>query len=194
MPHWLVAAFARYGYAVVVVGVFLENVGIPVPGETVVLAAGFFARRHVLRLAIVIPCAIVAAIAGDNFGYWIGKRRGRAFAERYGRWIGINRKRLDHAETYFRKNGPKAIFFARFISGIRVVAAIFAGVSGIAWPRFFAYNAAGAVAWGTTIASLGYFFGNSWPLLERWVGRTGLILLLLAVIAVVAVKFIRRHK
>src|SRR5512142_407163 len=95
MPAWLVAALTRYGYVAVFVGVFLENLGIPVPGETVLLAAGFFSREHMLRLSIVIPCAMVAAICGDNFGYLIGRHGGKAFVERYGRYIGLTPKRID---------------------------------------------------------------------------------------------------
>src|SRR6266849_11187346 len=143
MPAWVVHLFIRYGYVALFVGVFLENVGIPVPGETVLLAACFMAKQHALRLAVVIPCAIVAAILGDNLGYLIGRRGGRSFAQRYGRYVGLTPKRLDAVDAYFREHGPKTIFFARFISGIRVVAAVFAGISCIPWPRFLIYNAAG---------------------------------------------------
>ncbi len=122
MPHWILTLFGRYGYAVLFVGVFLENLGIPVPGETVLLAAGFFAKQGTLRLSIVIPCAIVAAIFGDNFGYWIGRRGGRKFIERYGKYIGLSAKRLTGVEAYFRKHGPHTIFTARFISGLRAAA------------------------------------------------------------------------
>lgn len=174
MPLWLVSLFGRFGYVALFAGVFLENVGIPVPGETVLLAAGFLAKTDVLRLGIVIPCAIVAAILGDNLGYWIGRRGGRSFAERYGKYIALTPSRLDAVDAYFHKHGPRTIFFARFVSGIRVVAAIFAGMSRIPWPTFLLYNATGAVVWGTVIAVVGYLFGQSWHLLERLVGGAGL--------------------
>lgn len=174
MPAWLISLFGRFGYVALFAGVFLENAGIPVPGETVLLAAGFLSKTHVLRLGIVIPCAIIAAILGDNLGYFIGRRGGRAFAERYGKYIALTPSRLDAVDAYFRKHGPRTIFFARFVSGIRVVAAIFAGMSRIPWPTFLLYNATGAVVWGTVIAMVGYIFGQSWHLLERWVGGAGL--------------------
>lgn len=193
MPHWLVSLFGRFGYAALFAGIFLENLGVPVPGETVLLAAGFFAKQHVLRLSIVIPIAIVAAILGDNFGYWIGRRGGRRFVERRGKYIGLSAARLSAVEAYFDRHGAKTVFFARFISGIRVVAAIGAGVSKLPWTKFVVYNAAGAVAWGTAMGLLGYAFGQSWPLLERWVGRFGIVAVGLIAIAVL-LAILRRYR
>src|SRR5438105_6896135 len=170
MPAWVLTLFSRYGYAALFVGVFLENLGIPVPGETVLLAAGFFAKQGTLRLSIVIPCAIVAAIFGDNFGYWIGRRGGRKFIERRGKYIGLSAKRLSGAEKYFRQHGPRTIFVARFISGLRVVAALAAGVTHVRWPTFHLYNAAGAIVGGTARAVLVFLFGQRWCLVEHgWV-------------------------
>jgi membrane protein DedA with SNARE-associated domain len=184
MPHWVLTLFGRYGYGALFVGVFLENLGIPVPGETVLLAAGFFAKQGTLRLSIVIPCAIVAAILGDNFGYWIGRRSGRRFIERYGKYIGLSAKRFSAVEAHFRKRGPHTIFTARFISGLRVVAALAAGATHVPWLTFLLYNAAGAVAWATTMGFLGFLFGQSWSLLEHCVGRAGLVLVGLVVAAI----------
>jgi membrane protein DedA with SNARE-associated domain len=194
MPQWITSLFAQYGYAVIVVGVFLENVGIPVPGETVLLAAGFFAKQRVMRLSVVIPCAIVAAVLGDNLGYWIGSRGGRTFIERRGRYFGLSAKRVASAEANFREHGPRAIVFARFIPGIRVVAALAAGVSRVEWLVFFMYNLVGAVAWATTIASLGYLFGHSWPMLERSVGGAGVVLFVLVVVAAIVFTVMRRRE
>lgn len=194
MPHWIIDLFARYGYVALFVGVFLENLGIPIPGETVLLAAGFFAKQGTLRLTIVIPCAIIAAISGDNFGYWIGRRGGRKFVERFGRYVGLSARRLSKVETYFRDHGPRTIFIARFVSGLRVVAALAAGVSRVPWPTFLAYNAAGAIAWGTTIAFLGFLFGQSWSLLEHWVGSAGLVIVGLIAAAALFVVLRRHHQ
>lgn len=185
MPAWLASALTHYGYLAVFVGVFLENLGVPVPGETVLLAASFFSREHLLRIWIVVPCAIIAAICGDNFGYWIGRHAGKRVVERYGRFVGLTPARLERVESSFRRHGPRTIFFARFVSGLRVVAAIFAGVSAIRWPVFVVFNAAGAIVWASAVGALGWAFGQSWPLLERWVGRTGLIVLTAVVVAAV---------
>ena len=193
MPLWLIHLFSRFGYGALFVGVFLENLGIPVPGETVLLAAGFFANQGTLRLSIVIPVAIVAAIFGDNLGYWIGRRGGRRLVERRGKYIGLTPNRLASAENYFRKHGPRTIFFARFISGLRVIAALAAGVTHVPWPIFLLYNASGAVVWATAIGFLGFLFGQSWSLLEHWVGRAGLILVGL-VAAAILFALLRRHR
>src|SRR2546428_7429010 len=112
MPHWVLTLFGRYGYAALFVGVFLENLGIPVPGETVLLAAGFFAKQGTLRLSIVIPYAIVAAILGDNFGYWIGRRGGRRFIERYGQDIRNSPKPVSPLAGPFPKAAPATSFAA----------------------------------------------------------------------------------
>ena len=193
MPHWIIDIFARYGYAALFIGVFLESLGIPVPGETVLLAAGFFCKQGTLRLGFVIPCAIVAAIFGDNFGYLIGRKGGRSFVERRGKYIGLSPQRLAKVETHFREHGARTIFFARFISGLRVIAALAAGVTHVPWPTFLLFNAAGAIVWGTAIALLGYLFGQSWSLLEHWVGGAGLVLLDLVIAAGLFV-VLRRHR
>lgn len=190
MPHWLAEALTRYGYFAVFLGVFLENLGIPVPGETVLLAAGFFSREHMLRIEYVIPCAIVAAISGDNFGYWIGRRGGRRFVEKHPRLA----RHLDEVDEHFRKHGPRTIFFARFITGLRVVAAIAAGISRIRWGVFVAFNAAGAVVWAFAIGLLGWAFGQSWHTLEHWVGRTGLVVLACVIVAIVVTIRLRIHR
>src|SRR5207247_1816564 len=123
-------------------------------------------------------------ILGDNFGYWIGRRGGRKFIERYGKYIGLSAKRFAAVEAHFRKRGPHTIFTARFISGLRVVAALAAGATHVPWLTFLLYNAAGAVAWATTMGFLGFLFGQSWSLLEHWVGRAGLVLVGLVAAAI----------
>ncbi len=190
MPQWLADALTQYGYFALFAGVFLENLGIPVPGETVLLAAGFFSREHMLRIELVIPSAIVAAILGDNFGYWIGRSRGRAFAERHRRLA----KHLHAVDEHFKRHGARTIFFARFVTGLRVVAAISAGISRIRWRVFFAFNAAGAIVWATAIGLLGWAFGQSWRTLEHWVGRTGLIVVIAVVVGAALALRIRHHR
>src|SRR5471030_914022 len=149
MPVWLLDLFARYGYAVVFAGVFLENTGLPVPGETALLAGAALAHNGQLSLARVILVAIVAAICGDNLGFFIGRRGGRRIAERYGGRIGITRERLEAFDRFFERHGPKTVFAARFITGLRVVGAVLAGASGMPLPVFLLYNATGAVVWCT---------------------------------------------
>ena len=183
MPTWLLDLFARYGYFVVFGGVFLENTGLPVPGETALLAGAALSHFGQLSLTKVILVAIAGATLGDNLGFFIGRRGGRRLADRHGWRIGLTPDRLADFDRFFQKHGPKTVFAARFITGLRVVGAVLAGGSGMAWPVFLFYNAAGAIVWCTTVAFAGYSLAYSWDTLERWIGRTGLIALLLVLVA-----------
>jgi undecaprenyl-diphosphatase len=187
----LFAYFARYGYFVVFFGVMLENAGVPVPGETILLAAGFFAAQGHFHLWMVMAIAAFGAMLGDNAGYVIGRGVGRAALERYGRYILLTRRRLRKLDKFFARHGDKTILFARFVSGLRVFAALFAGAARMPWRKFVVYNMAGAILWAVAITLLGFFFGQSWELLHRWLGRAGLITGL-AVLLVILVIYVWR--
>ena len=188
MPDWIVDLFARYGYAVVFVGVFLENAGLPVPGETALLAGAALAHYGRLSLGRVIVTAVIAAVLGDNLGFLIGRRAGRGLIERHGWRIGLTQARLDQFNRFFARHGAKTVFIARFITGLRVFCAVLAGASQLRWPTFLFYNATGAVVWSTTIALAGYALGESWDRLERLIGRSGLIaFIIVAALAVFAI-------
>jgi membrane protein DedA with SNARE-associated domain len=193
MPAWLLDLFARYGYAVVFGGVFLENTGLPVPGETALLAGAALAHSGRLSLVWVIVTAIAGATLGDNLGFFIGRRGGRRIAERHGWRIGLTPDRLVEFDRFFERHGPKTVFAARFITGLRVVGAVLAGGSGMPWPVFLVYNAAGAVVWCTAVAAAGYSLAYSWDTLERWIGRTGLIALALVVVVGI-IGFVRARR
>ena len=170
--------FARYGYFVVFFGVMLENAGVPVPGETILLAAGFFAAEGHFNLWTVMAIAALGAVLGDNAGYAIGQRAGRAALERYGRYVRLTPERLARLEKFFARHGDKTILFARFVTGLRVFAALLAGAARMRWVTFALYNVAGALLWSVTITLLGFFFGQSWELLQHWIGRAGEIVAL----------------
>jgi membrane protein DedA with SNARE-associated domain len=193
MGHWLSAAFAHYGYAVVAIGIFFEGCGLPLPGETVLLAGGFFARQGSLSLGWLIVVAFVAAAAGDNTGYWIGRRGGRALVEGHGRWVGLTPRRLEAVDSFFARHGTKTILAARFLSGVRAFAPLFAGISGIPWRRFAAFNLAACVLWSTSIGLLGYVFGESWHKAEKIIGRAGLSVLVIAA-GLLLLRATRRHR
>ncbi len=193
MPAWLLDLFASYGYAVVFAGVFLENMGLPVPGETALLAGAALAHFGELSLGRVIATAIAAAILGDNLGFFIGRHGGRGIAERHGWRIGLTPDRLREFDRFFLRHGPKTVFAARFITGLRVVGAVLAGSSGMPWPVFLFYNASGAVVWCTAVAFAGYSLAYSWDTLERWIGRTGLVALVL-VLAVGIIGLVRARR
>jgi undecaprenyl-diphosphatase len=192
VPQWLIDLFARYGYAAVFGGVFLENTGLPVPGETTLLAAAALAHNGTLRLPIVILTAIAGATLGDNLGFFIGRHGGRRLAERFGSRLGFSPTRLRQFDAFFARHGGRTVFIARFITGLRVVGAVLAGSSGMHWPSFIFYNACGAIVWCTVIALVGYTLGHSWEVLEKWIGRTSLIGL--AVLGAAAAIFVARHR
>jgi membrane protein DedA with SNARE-associated domain len=193
VPVWIVELFARYGYWAVFVGVFLENAGLPVPGETALLAGAALSRSGRLFLPVVIATAVAAAILGDNVGFWIGRRGGRAFVERFGAKAGLTPAVLEQFDRFFDRHGAKTVFIARFVTGLRVVGAVLAGASGLAWGRFLLYNASGAIAWATVFGVLGYTLAYSWQTLEQWIGRSGLVLLAAAVIFILVVLLRRRR-
>ncbi len=186
-----------YGYPVLFGGVMLENAGIPVPGETVVLVAGFLASERgggLFDVRVVIAVTVAAAVLGDNIGYWLGRRLARPRLERGKGLLFLTPPRLRATERYFERFGSWTIFVARFISGLRVVGALAAGAAGMHWPRFLLANALGAVTWGTIIALAGYFFGRYLPTVEYVLSRTGLALLGLVLAAGLAVYFWQRRR
>ena len=185
-----------YGYWAVFFGVMLENAGVPVPGETILLIAGYFAasRPDQFNIIRVMITAATGAVVGDNIGFAIGHHYGRGILLRFGRFIFLTPKRLENMEKYFQSHGNKTILVARFITGLRVFAALLAGASKMRWRVFFVYNVAGALLWSIVITTLGYLFGQSLPLLVKWVGRSGTILLIVAIVIAVIVWRIRRHR
>ena len=172
---------------------FLENTGLPVPGETALLAGAAMAQYGWLSLPRVILTAIAAATLGDNLGFLVGRRAGRGLAERFGSKIGLTPARLAQFDRFFHDYGGRTVFIARFITGLRVFGAVLAGASGLRWPTFLFYNALGAIAWCTAIACAGYSLAYSWDTLERWIGRSGLIAAVLAAAIAVIVYFRARR-
>jgi membrane protein DedA with SNARE-associated domain len=183
-----------YGYWAVFFGVMLENAGVPVPGETILLIAGYFASTGEFHLPLVMLIAASGAVIGDNIGFAVGHHYGRGFLLRVGRFFFLTPKRIEHMENYFKSHGNKTILVARFITGLRVFAALLAGASKMPWRVFFLYNIAGAILWSVVITTLGYLFGSSLPLLLKWVGRSGTILLIAAIVLGVIVWRVRKHR
>jgi len=192
--HALAEWLSLYGYPVLFLIVFAENVGLPVPGETAVLAAGLLAGQPKSPLSIVwvIVITIIAAVLGDNLGFEIGRRWARRRLEQGRRFLFLTPKGLLAVEGYFEHYGTLTIFFARFVTGLRVVAAMAAGTSKMPWLRFFVANAAGATAWAVCMGLLGFFFGQSFELLHRWLGR-GALLILACVVLLVGLLYLWRH-
>jgi membrane protein DedA with SNARE-associated domain/membrane-associated phospholipid phosphatase len=166
----------HYGYLVILFGVMLESTGVPLPGETILLAAGVLAQRGHLDVGDAVVFGILGAVIGDQIGYWVGREGGRPFVLRWGRYVFITPQRLARAEAFFGRHGGKAVFLARFFSGLRVFGALVAGISRMRWGTFILYNALGGAVWATAVVLLGYFLGSSIGLVERWLGRATLVL------------------
>jgi membrane protein DedA with SNARE-associated domain len=191
---YLVELFARWGYWIVFFGVMLENAGLPVPGETILLAAGFFASHHGFNLSLVMMIAILGAVMGDNAGYWIGRRAGRRWLLKYGKYIFLTETRFNQMERFFHRHGDKTVLVARFLFGFRVFTALFAGASHMVWSKFLLFNVLGAIAWAVVMALLGYFFGESWHLLERYVKGAGWVLAIAIAVALIIRWLWKRRK
>lgn len=174
----------HYGYLVVFFGVMVESVGVPLPGETILLASGLLAQRGHLDVGDAVLFGILGAVIGDQIGYWVGRERGRPFVLRWGRYVRITPERLGRAEAFFARHGGKAVFLARFFAGFRVFGALVAGISRMHWRTFFFWNALGGAVWAAAAVLVGYLLGGSLGLVERWLGRATLVLA--ALIAVVA--------
>jgi membrane protein DedA with SNARE-associated domain len=172
----LLDLIGRYGYLVVLFGVMLESVGVPLPGETILIAAGALVHRGVLDFGDTLFLGIFGAVVGDQIGYWIGRFGGRPFVLRWGRYAFITPERLGHAEAFFARHGGRAVFLARFITGLRVFGALVAGTSRMPWGKFALYNVLGGTVWAAAVVSLGYFLWASISLVEHWVGRASLLL------------------
>ena len=182
---------ASYGYWAIAITLLLENAGLPVPGETILLLASFVAfSDRSLHLPTIILVATCAAVIGDNLGYWIGHRGGRRLIERYQHIIGRNA--IARGERLFARYGPMTIFFARFIAGLRIIAGPLAGVLGMNWPKFAVWNFLGAIVWVSVISSIGYFLGSNWDTLVRVVKHLHLSALVIAAVVILLIWWRRR--
>jgi undecaprenyl-diphosphatase len=173
-----------YGYAVVFVFVAIESLGIPLPGETVLVTAGALAALGHLSIWWVIAIAAAGGIVGDAAGYWIGRLGGLALLKRYGRYVHFDEHKLEKVRAFFNKHGSKAVFFGRFIALLRTWAALLAGTAEMPYRVFTLYNVLGGITWATTFGMLGYLFGRSLPLLERYIGQASLAVVLLVALVV----------
>jgi membrane protein DedA with SNARE-associated domain len=181
----MLSLIERYGYLIVFLGVTLEGVGIPLPGETVLIAAGALAHRGSLTLWETMVMGSLGAVMGGQAGYYVGRFGGRPFVLRWGRHTFITPERLGRAETFFEQHGGKAVFFARFITGLRVFGALVAGMSRMSWGKFTLYSVLGGVVWATAAVALGYFLWASIGLVEHWIGRISLLLVAALVLVVI---------
>jgi membrane protein DedA with SNARE-associated domain len=151
----------HYGLWAIGLLITLEDFGVPVPGETILIAGAIFAGAGRINIVVLGVVAFVAAVTGDNIGFAIGHFGGRALALRFGRYVFLTEERLDKAENFFDRRGSIVITFARFVEGLRQANGIIAGITGMHWLRFLVFNAIGAALWVGTWVTVGYFAGNN---------------------------------
>jgi membrane-associated protein len=186
---------AEYGYWTVAAALLLENAGLPVPGETILLLASFLAySEHKLHLPSIILVGICAATVGDNIGFLVGFYGGRPLLERYRKTLHVQPAMIARGEDMFKRNGSATIFAARFIAGLRVIAGPLAGVLHMPWRKFVIANFLGAALWVTVISGAGYIFGKHWEKLLSIVKDVNIGVLLVAALLVVLVWWKRRRK
>jgi membrane protein DedA with SNARE-associated domain len=183
----------HYGYLAVVGFIFLEDFGVPLPGETILIAAAVYAGAGDLNIALVALLAFVAAVAGDNVGYVIGTYGGRRVLERFGPYVRLTEERLNSAERWFADHGGKVIIIARFVEGLRQANGIIAGISDMRWLRFIGFNVIGAALWVALWVAVGALAGEHldtvYPIL-----RDALFGLVALAAVVVAMRWLRRRR
>ncbi len=187
----LLRLLTTYGYLAVLVFVGIESIGIPFPGETMLLIAAIYAgTTHHLSIFLVILAAAAGAILGDNIGFWVGREGGYRLLRRYGRYIRLDERKLKLGLYLFRKHGGKVVFFGRFVAVLRALAAFLAGTNRMPWPRFLLFNALGGIVWATLYGIGGYVLGNN---IHRFTGPIGTITIVLAVILILVLLFLLRR-
>jgi membrane protein DedA with SNARE-associated domain len=186
LDHW--------GYLAVGGLVFVEDFGVPLPGETVLIAAAVYSGTGRLNIVVVAVIAFVAAVLGDNLGYAIGRFGGHRLVTRYGRYVLLTPARVAKAEGFFTRHGGKIVTVARFIEGLRQANGIIAGLAEMPWRRFLAFNALGAALWVGAWVTLGYFAGAHLNTLYPEIQRYELYLLLAAAVFAVILIARRLHR
>ena len=175
---------AHDGYWALFTLVGLESLGIPLPGETILITAGIYAgHTHKLNVWLIFLVAAAAAIAGDNIGFWIGDKGGYALLKRYGRYIRFKETEIKIGRYVFEEHGGKVVFFGRFVSVLRTYAAFLAGTNRMEWRRFLVFNAAGGIIWAAIYAFASYYTGNS---IRHASSQLNIVLGVVAGVAVVA--------
>ncbi len=180
------------GYPLLFVMVMAESSGFLIPGETALIAASVLASQGKLEIELVIPLAAAAAIIGDNIGYVIGRKGGRWVLERPGRFYRQRMEVLRIGEPFFERHGPKAVFFGRFLLGLRVWASWLAGGTRMHWRSFVLWNALGGITWATAVGLIAYFLGHSAGNAIQTFGLYGLVAALVAIASALVLH--RRHR
>src|ERR1039457_6301292 len=190
--HSLLPHIPHYGYVLVFIVAFLNNLGFPLPGETILLGAGFVLGKTGDPLWQPIAAGAAASSLGGICAFWMGLRLGHGSLEKV-HWLHLTHKTLKWPEQFFKRHGARAVFIARFIALFPPVAAnLLAGMAKMPWRTYLFYNLTGSAAYTTSYILIGYFFGKQWKMLEAWLGPTTLYLIL-AGLTVIVLGVIYRH-
>jgi membrane protein DedA with SNARE-associated domain/membrane-associated phospholipid phosphatase len=182
-----VGVLGQWGYLLIFIAAFLESsafMGLVIPGESIVVLAGFLSSRGILDIGDCLWVIALGAVLGDSVGYTLGKVFGRRYFEKHDRLLLLKKEHIRKTEGYFHKHGGKTIFFGRFIGLLRAMAPFVAGMAKMRYREFLVYNAAGGILWAVTFTLLGYFFGQSWQWVEKWSGKAGVFALFILLVIV----------
>ena len=195
MLHWLhslLPHIPRYGFVLVFIVVFLNNIGLPMPGKMILLGAGVVLAKSEGSLWPTMTAGMTACFLGGSCAFWLERRLGRGGLGKID-WLHLTPKRLEWPERFFKRHGAKAVFIARFVPLFPPFAAnVLGGMTKMPWRVFLFYDLAGAAVWAPGYILIGYFFGKKWKLLEAWLGPTELYLILAGILLIVS-SVIFRH-
>jgi membrane protein DedA with SNARE-associated domain len=188
MLHWLhslLPHIPHYGYVLVFIVAFLNNLGLPLPGETILLGAGFVSGKTADSLWQPMVAGTVACFMGGICAFWLGRRLDHGSLEKI-HWLHLTPERMKWPEQFFKRHGARTVFIARFIFLFPpVFANLLAGMSKMTWRTFLFYNLTGSAAYSAVYVLIGYFFGKKWKLLEAWLGPTALYLILTGIVLLI---------
>lgn len=186
----------QYGYWAVFLGIALESIGIPLPGETITIVGGFLAGSGELNYWLVLASAIAGTVLGGTCGYAIGKLGGWALLLRVGSFFRVSEEQLTDVKQQFSENAGRAVFFGRFVAFLRIFASPMAGIAEMPFPQFMLYNFAGGTVWASVMVTLSFFFGRIVPLeqLLAWIAKLGIVALLIVVAAFFIPKWLESRK
>lgn len=186
-PH-LMETLIRHGYIAILLIMIVEEAGVPspIPGDGLLLAAGYLSSIGRLRIAESLGVVVLGALIGSTVLYWVARRGGRALVHRYGRWIRLDERRLDQLHRLFERLGPAAPGIVRFIPGLRIYNSALAGLAEVRFPLFVFNVLWASVAWGLVFLLLGYNFGMHWHHLLRMSQRATVLTVLGVAILVIA--------
>ena len=190
--HDLHNFIANYGYWAVAFFVALESMGIPLPGETILVLAAGYAGSHDGNIVLVIASAAVGAIIGDNVGYLVGRELGSRFLQRYGPTIGFTPARIKLGQYLFMRYGSTVVFTGRFIAVLRFLAAFLAGANRMVWSKFLVANAAGGIVWATVVGLVAYSIGKELHHVQGPFGEASFVLA--GVVLLGIFMYLRRHE